>query len=74
MEENKKDLELKREKIKLAIFLLLGITAGVGGVSLAVYKSAENAVLREENTRLRTDIKKTNYYLGRLMTKKIYRK
>jgi len=68
MEENKKDLV----KIKSAIFLL-GITAGVG-ISLAVYKSAENAVLREENTRLRIDIKKANYHLGRLMTKKIYRK
>lgn len=71
MKENK-DLETGDEKIRSAIFLL-GITAGVG-LSLAIYKSAENAILREENARLRTDVKKANYHLGRLMTRKIYRK
>ena len=69
MEENKKDLE----RVKSAIFLLLGITAGVGA-GLAIYNSAENAVLREENARLRKEVRKSNYYLGRLMTKKIYKK
>lgn len=65
---------MEEEKIKSAIFLFLGIGISSVGLSIAISKSAENTVLREENARLRKEVKITNYRLGRLMTKKIYRK
>ena len=65
---------MEKEKIKSTIFLCLGIGISSVGLGLAISKSAENATLRKENARLMKEVKITNYRLGRLMTKKIYRK